>query len=431
MDNKSLNIRFGVHKDREVLGQLRDSVNNMVIPAHILSYTPNPTVAAINYIDRPYFVDPMTYIYTKSNIESYLVKDKKSHENKFKPSIEKLTDDYNLGLFFKDRSYAPLLPSDFTTAFLGSFAESNFQLQTQKINDQKESAFSRYAELLGKLGEVAIAAKLKETQSPQFITPPYFQISSLTDEWLEVNLKIAHQTEAISNLPVTPIILTNSDLLTEELLDKYEGFNQLLLWVHDIDETESPESILKQVSKLTAYARFISVCDKRGVKIISLYGGYFSAMLTKFGLESFCHGIVYGESKAVAARIGGGAPPSRYYIKKLHRFFSVPEAIQLLQWYPDLIDRSDPRCMKLVNGGVNGLLEFQKKDSLAQLHFIYSRENELNDLRKWSNQDILNDLDEIYKIYNPLPNAITGTSLNYVKIWGTALKTIIQSNELS
>src|SRR5687768_13595111 len=105
-------IRFGVHKDREVIKSLRDSISGIIIPAHILCYSTNATIAAISYIRRGFFIDPMTFVYASPDIRDYVVQDKTTHRDKFKPSIAKLTDHYGLTTIFENNQYRPLRPQD-------------------------------------------------------------------------------------------------------------------------------------------------------------------------------------------------------------------------------------------------------------------------------------------------------------------------------
>ena len=48
ISNLKFLIRFGVHRDRETIKDLEGSISGVVIPAHILCYSTNATIAAIS-----------------------------------------------------------------------------------------------------------------------------------------------------------------------------------------------------------------------------------------------------------------------------------------------------------------------------------------------------------------------------------------------
>src|SRR3989344_3947951 len=210
MNDYKFLIRFGVHKDREAIRSLRDSISGMVVPAHILCYSTNATIAAISYIQREYYIDPMTYLYAGADIKDYVVFDEKTKKNHFKPSITKLTDSYGLTAFFEGRNFSHLTPSDFTDDFIAELCQKNIDLQTQKVDAKKAEAYQKYSELLKKVGENHAVEEMEAKHIPAAILPPYFFIEKADSEWLEVNKKLAEKTKELTQLPVMPVILTKA-----------------------------------------------------------------------------------------------------------------------------------------------------------------------------------------------------------------------------
>jgi hypothetical protein len=209
-------IRFGVHKDRETLKSLRGSMAGLVVPAHILCHSTNATIAAISYINKSFYIDPMTFLYAGSDIKDYVVKDKETNTDKFKPSIAKLTDDYGLTETFQSNGYTALQPDNFTEEFINNFCDKNLKLQLKKVDESKEGAYKKYGDLLSKIGENHIVQEMQTTHTPKGIVPPYFYFASLTDPWLDVNLKLAKSTKEKSGQDlVTPLVFTNSATLVE------------------------------------------------------------------------------------------------------------------------------------------------------------------------------------------------------------------------
>jgi hypothetical protein len=55
-----------------------------------------------------------------------------------------------------------------------------------------------------------------------------------------------------------------------------------------------------------------------GAKVFNLHGGYFSGVLSNWGLKGFSHGPGYGESRGVDPPMGG-FPTAKFYVPALHR----------------------------------------------------------------------------------------------------------------
>ena len=62
--------------------------------------------------------------------------------------------------------------------------------------------------------------------------------------------------------------------------------------------------------------------------IVSLYGGYFSQLMTKIGLDGVVHGMEYGEKREVVP-VGGGIPRAKFYIPAIHNRFDATAVIPL------------------------------------------------------------------------------------------------------
>lgn len=372
----SLYIRFGVHKDREILKETRSSFQGMVVPAHILSHTTDATCAAIDYIDKPYFIDPMTYIFNRDNIRSYITKDS-DDKDKFKMSIEKMANDYGLLDHFVENSYKALEPSMFTDSFINTFCKRTLEFQKGKVDDQTESAYEKYSKILKDLNLV----DMKSTDhTPIYFIPPYFYFKSLEDDWLTVNVKLYKKYLELldsNSEKVAPIVLTQSKNLTSKLIEAYEDCKNIILWVSDLDESASHSE--QQVKKLKKLSTFVGAAKQKQVSVINLYGSYFSGMLSKLGMAAFCNGIFYGEYKSFTTKVGGGAPPIRFYISAVHKFYLVPTVLQIVNQHPNLFDREPANTKRMLNNSASNIAEMldKKKYTLAQRHFLWAREEEL------------------------------------------------------
>ena len=61
------------------------------------------------------------------------------------------------------------------------------------------------------------------------------------------------------------------------------------------------------------------------MKVFNLHGGFFSMVLSHFGLSGVSHGIGYGEQKDVVPIIGQSIPTVRYYLPDLYKRVGVPK----------------------------------------------------------------------------------------------------------
>jgi len=417
-------IRFGVHKDREVIKLLRDSISGVVVPAHILCYSTDATIAALSYINRGYFIDPMSFIFADSRkIQEYIVLDKKTQKNTFKPSIHKLANNYGILEVFQNNGFSALKVSDFTEDFVRNFCKKNIELQSQKFDQGKVNAYKKYEELLRKVGEEHIANEMKTVHSPNVIIPPYFYFDRLDDEWLDINLKLARRTKENTVLPVVPLIFVHPALVNEELLDKYTGFDEIFIWVDDLEKKNS-----LSVKQLTDFASFVKLATARGVKVTNLYGSYFSVLLGKLGLEGMCNGVFYGESKGRTSKVGG-VPQSRYYVRTLHEFFPIPSTIELLKKFPALLDKESLECMKIIDSNIENIFKFSDNHALAQAHFVLSRGKEIDDAKNKNLTLLLQELEGIYETYRkPISESeeITDKNIEYLKYWKEAIRLAIE-----
>lgn len=416
-----LYIRFGVHKDRLVLKETRDSFKGIVLPAHILAHTSDATRAAVDFIDKPYFIDPMTYILTKDNIKGYLTKDAED-KTKFKMSIEKMTTEYGIIQRFSDSNYEPLVIKDFQdSSFVRDFVTSVFDFQRGKVNDHAESAFEKYSKILKNL-------KLSDMKStdhkPIFYTPPYFFFKDINDDWHDVNVNLAKEMlskDGMDKNSVAPILLTKAESLTEKLLDTYSDFSNIIIWMSDLDES-SPSNSSMQIKKLKAYKNFIEYAASKNIRITNLYGSYFSALLIKSGLSAFSNGIFYGEYKSHSSKVGGGAPPIRFYISEIHKFYLIPTALSILQEKAELFDYEPQETKEMLGNNKDNVAKMlDKKDyTMAQKHFLWARKQELIKVGDSSIQVLLEDLEKNRDAYSEVIGGIHKDQPLHLDAWLSA-----------
>lgn len=429
MSKPDFYIRFGVHKEREVLNEMREYISGLCIPCHILSYSQDPTIAAIKYVDKPYFIDPMTYIYAFDDFSKYLAKKENKEgekEIKFKPSIQKLTIDLKLVDFFEDSGYQKLAPQNFDDVMVRALAESSMRLQLNKANDGKETAFKRYSELLDLAEGKEVESEVSNDISPDFLVSPYFYFKGANDPWLKTNIdlfnasKMANETDK----EVVPFLMTDTDALNESLIDSFDA-NKFILWLTDFNP-KYDSSTDAQLNKLRKVKEFIVLAGEKDKTVIDMYGSYYMLLLGKLGgLSGICNGVLHGESKTKDVTIGGGAPPVRYYIRKLHDFLLIPEAISVLTDSDgsSLLDNDCHECKVMIDGDAENLNRFENNHYLAQKHFMHARVCEIEDLESTDLDEVLVELEkDVATFKDSVEGLVKKTVSNFLTNWIKVLR---------
>lgn len=375
----------------QVLIDLKKKYYGIAVSAHILSYTPTSVVQILNETKKPFFIDPMTFVFARDlkNI---------SREGKIRRSYLKLMEDY--GPPFSDCiSGNRLTPSQFKDG-TGKLDDSLISkiceavLNCQKNKCVVTADFSKYERILKK-GIVPHSVK------PTFLVAPYFYAQQHGGEWYAISLRFAEKARELKDeSQLYPVICFSSDILFDEpqissIVQDYEGFDGYLIWVDGLDEKNVSTYELKGmkalISKLAAY----------GKPIYSLYGGYLCDLLGKFGLSGYCSGICYGESRSVDT-VGGGAG-NRYYVPIAHlkisedlanAFFSASSRNRSLLC-------SCPTCSEMCNALPSSL---DSSEYVAQFftlmkfmdfrrHFVNMKFQEEMMLEPMSNKEVLDALD--------------------------------------
>jgi len=425
MDDNSLFVRFGLHKDRTTLEEAKSLYRGIVVPAHILSYSQDATVAAVNHIDHDYYIDPMTYVLTSATIKNYLVEPSADFPDRkvgFKPSIKKMVENYGIYEHFEESGFKALTTVDAET-LMPRFVENSIKLQLQKIDEGFAAAFKKYSTILN-LSD--------HEHNPSFVTAPYFYFDNVqSKQWHDVNLKYARATKAKleedgSGLKVVPILATKTTSLTEQVATDYGDFDEIILWLNDLDESNC-KNIPNHVTKLKNLAKFVKFASTNGLKVSNLYGSYFSILCTKFGLNTISNGIFYGEYKNFKTKVGGGGPPSRYYINAFHKFYSIPVTILIFQQHPELFEYEPASTRSYIKDVPSNIAEFDKKPQLAQIHFLESRKQEFENVSLNSIESLLAELKATQERYAPLPDyIIENDTLDHLSAWASALDSILE-----
>ncbi len=278
----------------------------VVVSAHILAYTPKSVVQLLNDTGKPFFIDPMAFVFARDP-------EAISRNKKIRKSYAKLAAEYGEPFLSCDSSNR-LAPSQFKDSngrlddsLIATVCERLLNFQRNKCII--DTSFPKYYQLLER-------GTLPSSVSPSFLVAPYFFAKSRGDDWYLISLKFAKKAKALKRgEKVYPVVCISREILWDEIeiskiVKDYEDFDGYLIWIDSVDEQNISGNQLRGLKSL------VSKLASRMKPVYSLYGGYVFDLLRKFGLSGYSSGICYGESRGVDTK-GGGAG-NRYYVPQTH-----------------------------------------------------------------------------------------------------------------
>lgn len=153
-------------------------------------------------------------------------------------------------------------------------------------------------------------------------------------------------------------------------------------------------------------------------KLVNLYGGYYSILLSKFGLFGFNNGLGYSESREWPTLDATGAAPARYYVRRLHAFMPTAVASTLIE------HDSAFACKCSVCRGTERLPNQLSYHELKR-HFALARawEIEQSTQRELSQlcDDMRSDAERVTAVHRHIPSNIR-IPANHLLVWADALE---------
>jgi len=395
--------RLGPTKEKELFKRHRDTYSGVVIPAHIATYYHTFCSEFVGALGKPYFIDPMTYIFANDPAQlKRFVKDKEGrtkrdasgHKTKgdVRRSYSKLINQEYQGVVkVAVDEERRLLPGDFTDAHaLEQLVQRVLDFQRKQISaiPDKYKKYAKYAARAGK-------SNSSSSNPPMCLVAPYFPA---TGGWRAINLRFVQQAKAMSGgLPVFAVILAETQVLARDvrkIASDYSeaGADGFLLWP-DGFSTDQDEAALRVVFNAVAELR------KDDKPVILMYGDAFALVLHYAGLTGLACGICYGERKLSTQDIDvEGAIPPRYYIRRLKKKVVIETEVRRIQLaqYPDLACDCDI-CRRKPDPAT-------LDDTESREHFMLVRAEEIADLRRGlSKADFAAALNDAYRRHDNDP----------------------------
>ena len=375
-----------------------EKYHGVIIPMSIATSFPSGTYGFVralcsrhNYIE--YSIDP----------RNALFQDQWNRSN-VRPPHEKMASELGEPYTTKALSQA-LEPADFDDdSVLRENVKLCIDFQKQfRMRSEDKRKLDKYQKLLG-------LKSLDPLKQPQHLIPPYYQFSSFTDPWYNVSM---NSTQAAlphrDGIPLRPVLHFNQwagigdwascfSKLTES------GINELWYYPNNFKEHNA------SAEELTAYRDAVANAVSKELLPFCLFGGYFAALMSHFGLAGFGNGIGYGEWRDSGYHRGGTAS-IRIYLQKLHRYIDAPAAQNLIDNDPDYFGRDS----EILSGYVDSrrsVVDMSQQETLH--HFMECRKQELEFVESHSISEAISELNTTIsklKKIGPLEHEKYGDSL--------------------
>ncbi|MXY98850.1 MAG: hypothetical protein F4Z29_14230 [Gemmatimonadetes bacterium] len=347
--------------DQRTLRELQDSFTGLIVPGTVAAFQREGTGGFVltfsaTQAATPYLIDSRFPLFQKK-----LTKPKKSHIELASvlgdPSLVSTNSDPGPGGFTPER----------VDLIARSWVEFN-----QGYQHAANAKFDKYAQ---RLNEPVVP---EQARSPQFVLAPYTMTFGTNDPWWNVSRMLYDRTCHHLGDPekclrvIASTGATGLSSLLRELPD-----SRALIWVSNLDELES------SLTALRTYARAIQEV-RDGLQLFALYGGFFSVLLSAFGLMGSCHGIGFGEHRAYPELQRSGPPPSRFYMPTLHRYVPTDLAYQLWRHDPALAECGCRVC--------NGLPPVALDYHSLMMHSVLCRASEIEE---WVGLDKIQIIDRL------------------------------------
>lgn len=414
-------------------------MDGIILPANLIAYYENSIPKTLKNFDLPFLVDPMTYVWGIK--DKYIRKRDGNKKKSYEKLVEKL--DCNVANLLYDSliQYTPLSKSNYIE-FINNILD--LQISFQKMDDSpRKKSLDRIMKF--KKDYVQNNYDL----SPIAIVPPYFYFNRINDKLYKLtkfSCNYAFNNEDYKDYRIYPIICTDIKLLhdtvnVDKIVQDFEPFEGIIIWINDFDEQEASGR------DLNALANFVEKLSGNKDDVINLYGSYFSILLSHKGLTKFSSGICYSDHKAIKTLAGGGGMPIRYYEPHLKTMLLADDMLRLYNSdVPEWFECECPICKQYSNvyselesndtdllidffGSINnedkedvpGYIDWKR----SRLHFLYMRQLEKKQIINNTKEEISKEISSISSILrekNVDPRVYRVDEFDYLDRWLEAIE---------
>ncbi len=425
-------IRLGTHAEKDYFERARPWYDEVLLNANLVEATAGATSLFLFQLHKPYFIDPVTYAFALDPL--YIQSRDTEGEVRFKRTFKRLA--FHYGITQKPDQDPPRLSPDYFSdaGRTRHFCERILDYQRDKCDVALQE------------NEEFLLLEEPVTLHPVRLVAPYFY-SAHDSTWQEVNGRLIQESSELADgLPLWAVICMDALVLDdEEVVDEVAAFYAQLpctgigLWLTDLEESSATATQLRGVRRLVA-----KLAESGKQEIVSLYGGYFSALLRFDGLTGLSHGVGYGERRDVVPVVGGGLPPAKYYLPPIHERIYLEELLRLAsgldaqQFLDEICGCSI--CSGLIGVSLEHLLDEYSRTvrkpfrggyrdyadpivyKYTRFHFLHNRHLELASLDGRPLDDAVAQLDQARDDFGA---RLSTNQVQFLTSWAKALSTSI------
>ncbi|MBI4396894.1 MAG: hypothetical protein HY548_07360 [Elusimicrobia bacterium] len=349
---------------------------------HVGATTPAHMVNFVREVGRPFYVDPMAYLFTLP--ADQLI----SRQGGTRVSVTRLAERY--GSLLAETVGKRTITSDDLLGQMRVLDDMtcnalDYQRQKMLAGDLNRNLINRFHEKYhaieahnGRIHYVANAV------TPIILIPPYFYFRDLTDPWFVATRRCAQMAQRYKQAgeKICPVLFMDKALLraprvTDQIIESLEndGSDGILIWVNDfLEEKES-------LDHLANLRRLVAGLGREDRPVFKLYGGFYSCLLHEHGLRGFTCDLSGKTSRNIFA-FGSSIPKPaqpKFYIPRLHRAFKLDEAEFVLKEFPFL----RCRCRLCHEAYANNMEIFaprMRRPGFCETHFLNVRRAELHEV---------------------------------------------------
>ena len=362
-------------KDKRIVAEALGHYDGFQVSATV----PAATLSHIRDIGKPFFVDPMAYMFA-------LPPD---------ATIDPKTQKVRSGVSVLANRYGSLLK---TIAGKRALSAGDFLKYRDAIDEVTDNALAYAREKLGagdinlfnpyldKYAQLAMDGDdiphSSTAITPWALIPPYFHFSDIDSDWYRVSLACAraavrHKRDREALFPtifMSPDILDFKGNIDQILLDFDEpSFDGYFIWINDFsEEGASPE-------RLANLIRLVSGLKALGKRVFKFHGGFFSILIHDLGLDGFSCGLG-GRTDRNVFSYKWVAPKKpilpKFYVPSLHRVYPLEEAAQLMKMFPFLRCQC-AACSESYGNNLDAFTNQMKEPGYCERHFLNVRKQEV------------------------------------------------------
>lgn len=362
-------------KDKRVVAEALGHFDGFQVSATV----PATTLSYVRDIGKPFFVDPMAYMFVLPPDSTIDPKTRK-----VRSGVSVLANRYGslLKTIAGKRSLSARELLDHGNA-VDEITENALTYEREKLEAGDINLFNPY---LDKYAQLALDGNEVPHSStaitPWALIPPYFHFSSIDSDWYRASLACARAALRYKRdrEALFPTIFMAPDLFDfpgniEEIISDFDddGFDGFFIWVNAFsEEGSSPD-------RLGNLIRLVQGLKSLGKRVFKFHGGFFSILMHESGLDGFSCSLA-GKTDRDVFSYKWVAPKKpilpKFYVPGLHRVYPLEEAAQLMRMFPFLHCHC-AACDESYGSNLEQFISQMKEPGYCERHFLNIRRQEL------------------------------------------------------